>query len=208
MKTSNLTKKRVPPLWSGSNKMVGNIEVPLQWCCYGFRGDTGWMQSGLVKWGHKRGRRIPCCLQTSSSFTENVWYLQKQISQALNFSSVNWKFAMHPLLLIPFCLIHSPWYVQKPFILWPIDLLLGKILEINNEKSAVAMQWCGKHASTIIELLLETVFSTRSVQRGYKEDNWGDPVSCCLSPSVSSDLSWERAPHMDRTVTFKLESRQ
>jgi hypothetical protein len=28
-----------------------------------------------------------------------------------------------------------------------------------------------------IELLLETVFSTRSVQYGYKEDNWGDPVS-------------------------------
>jgi hypothetical protein len=27
-----------------------------------------------------------------------------------------------------------------------------------------------------IELLLETVFSTRSMQRGCKEDDWGDPV--------------------------------
>jgi hypothetical protein len=30
-------------------------------------------------------------------------------------------------------------------------------------------------------LLLETVFFSQSVQRGYKEDNWGDPVSCQLS---------------------------
>jgi hypothetical protein len=27
-----------------------------------------------------------------------------------------------------------------------------------------------------MELLLETVFSTRSLQNGYKEDKWGDPV--------------------------------
>jgi hypothetical protein len=27
-----------------------------------------------------------------------------------------------------------------------------------------------------IQLLLETVFSTRSLQRGYKEDDWGDRV--------------------------------
>jgi hypothetical protein len=27
-----------------------------------------------------------------------------------------------------------------------------------------------------IELLLETAFSNRSVQRGYKEGNWDDPV--------------------------------
>jgi hypothetical protein len=31
---------------------------------------------------------------------------------------------------------------------------------------------------TTIELLLEAVFSLRSVRNGYKEDNWGDPVSC------------------------------
>jgi hypothetical protein len=51
---------------------------------------------------------------------------------------------------------------------------LGKDLERNNETTAVAMQRRGKHASTTIELLLETVFSTRSMQRGYKEDNWGE----------------------------------
>jgi hypothetical protein len=33
------------------------------------------------------------------------------------------------------------------------------------------MKQRGKHASTILQLLLETVFSTRSVQRGYKDDN-------------------------------------
>jgi hypothetical protein len=54
--------------------------------------------------------------------------------------------------------------------------LLGKDLE-TNETRAVAIERRGKHASTTIELLLETVFSTRSVQRGYKEDNWGDPVA-------------------------------
>jgi hypothetical protein len=32
-----------------------------------------------------------------------------------------------------------------------------------------------KHATTA--LLLETVFSTTSVQRGYNEDNWGNRVS-------------------------------
>jgi hypothetical protein len=40
----------------------------------------------------------------------------------------------------------------------------------------------------IIELLLEMVFSTRSVQRGYKEDNWNDPVS---NPPV---WRWGRIP--------------
>jgi hypothetical protein len=29
---------------------------------------------------------------------------------------------------------------------------------------------------TTIEVLLETVFSIRSLQSGYKEDKWGDPV--------------------------------
>jgi hypothetical protein len=51
-----------------------------------------------------------------------------------------------------------------------IDLLLGKDPETNNE-TTVAMQWRGKHASTTIELLLETVFSTQSMLRSYIEDN-------------------------------------
>jgi hypothetical protein len=37
----------------------------------------------------------------------------------------------------------------------------------------VSRQRMGKQASTTIEWLLETVFSVRSVQSGYKEDNWG-----------------------------------
>jgi hypothetical protein len=46
----------------------------------------------------------------------------------------------------------------------------------------VSRQWIGKHVPAAnnthatIELLLETVFYTRFVRRGCKEDNWGDPV--------------------------------
>jgi hypothetical protein len=45
----------------------------------------------------------------------------------------------------------------------------------------VSRQRTGKHIPaatntyTTIELLLETVFSIWSMQRGYKEDNWGHP---------------------------------
>jgi hypothetical protein len=71
--------------------------------------------------------------------------------------------------------------------------LLGKNFEKNKETTVVAMQRLSKHASTTVELLLETVlrnlllgscnswtttmemvFSIRSVQSGYKEDNLGD----------------------------------
>jgi hypothetical protein len=47
----------------------------------------------------------------------------------------------------------------------------------------VSRQWIGKHVPAAgnmvatIELLLETVFSTPSTQRGYNEDYWGDTVS-------------------------------
>jgi hypothetical protein len=61
-------------------------------------------------------------------------------------------------------------------IMWRIDPLLGKDLETNNE-ATVVMQRHDKHASTT-ELLLETVFSTRCVQRRYKEESLGVPVSC------------------------------
>jgi hypothetical protein len=43
----------------------------------------------------------------------------------------------------------------------------GKNLETNNETTAVVMERRGKHASTTIELLLETVFPTRSVKVSY-----------------------------------------
>jgi hypothetical protein len=39
-------------------------------------------------------------------------------------------------------------------------------------------------------LLLETVFSTHSAQKGYKEDNWGDPVSWGLSSKREAEKRW------------------
>jgi hypothetical protein len=49
----------------------------------------------------------------------------------------------------------SDWMFDS--ILWRMDPLLGRDLETNNETKAVAMQQSGKHPSTIIDLLLETV---------------------------------------------------
>jgi hypothetical protein len=46
------------------------------------------------------------------------------------------------------------------------------------------MQRISKHASTTKELLLETAFSIRSVQSGYKEENWGNHFSCQLKASL------------------------
>jgi hypothetical protein len=60
----------------------------------------------------------------------------------------------------------------------------------------VSKQRIGKHVSAAtntqvtIELLLETVISTPSLQRGYKEDNCGDPVSCELSSARESEKRW------------------
>jgi hypothetical protein len=48
----------------------------------------------------------------------------------------------------------------------------------------------GTHAT--IEALLETVFSTLSVQRGYKEDNWGNR-ECSVLESVKKRGSWKGA---------------
>jgi hypothetical protein len=78
-------------------------------------------------------------------------------------------------------------------ILWQIDLLLAEDLRTNNVTRAIAMQQHSKHASTAIELLLETVlcnlllgscnswtttvethvFSVWSMLRSYLEGNWG-----------------------------------
>jgi hypothetical protein len=41
----------------------------------------------------------------------------------------------------------------------------------------ISKQRIGKHASTTTELLLETVFSFRTVQSGDKEENWGNQFS-------------------------------
>jgi hypothetical protein len=56
----------------------------------------------------------------------------------------------------------------------------------NSVVQPVSRQRIGKHVplamntNTTIELLLETVFSTQSVQSCYKEDSWGDSFSCQL----------------------------
>jgi hypothetical protein len=42
-----------------------------------------------------------------------------------------------------------------------------------------------------IGLLLETVFPTRSVQSGYKEDNWG-PLRVEFCMEDCEDTTWER----------------
>jgi hypothetical protein len=51
----------------------------------------------------------------------------------------------------------------------------------------VSRQWTGKHVpmamnmNTTIELLLETVFSTRFMQSGYEDDSWERPSSLAVS---------------------------
>jgi hypothetical protein len=68
-----------------------------------------------------------------------------------------------------------------------VQLLLCNMRINNGVMQPVSRQRIGKHVpvatntNTTIKLLLETLFSTLSVQSGYKEDNWGDPVSCQLS---------------------------
>jgi hypothetical protein len=58
-----------------------------------------------------------------------------------------------------------------------LDPFLGKDLETNNETTAVDIERCGNYTSTTMELLLEVVFSTRSVRWSHLKDNRGDPVS-------------------------------
>jgi hypothetical protein len=52
-----------------------------------------------------------------------------------------------------------------------------------------------------IEVLLETLFSTQSMQRDYKEDNWGNCI-CSVWEVVKKWDSWKRV-----TVQRKLEPR-
>jgi hypothetical protein len=51
----------------------------------------------------------------------------------------------------------------------------------------VSKQWIGKHASTTTGLLLETVFSIRSVQSGYKDEKWDDQFSWTLQGKLRTD---------------------
>jgi hypothetical protein len=58
-----------------------------------------------------------------------------------------------------------------------------RLLANGSETTFISRQRLGKHVfsatdtHTTIEVLLETMFSTQSVEMGYKEDNWGNRVS-------------------------------
>jgi hypothetical protein len=57
------------------------------------------------------------------------------------------------------------------------------LLASGSETTLLSRQRLGKHVPAAkdthatIEVLLETVFSTLSVHKGYKEDNWGNRVT-------------------------------
>jgi hypothetical protein len=73
---------------------------------------------------------------------------------------------------------------------------------------AVSRKWIDKHVPTAmnmhatIELPLETMFSARSVRRGYKEDNWDNPVSWELSSAREAEKRW----HYSSVVGYSLDS--
>jgi hypothetical protein len=56
-----------------------------------------------------------------------------------------------------------------------------------------------------IEVLLELVFSTRSVQKDYKEDKWGNPVSF-VQESMRKRCSWKGAAVQRRLKLVKLKT--
>jgi hypothetical protein len=100
--------------------------------------------------------------------------------------------------------------------MWRIDPLLARDLKANNGMAAVAVQRRSTHASTTIELLLETVlcnpllgscnswtitlemgmFSVWSLPSSYLEDNWGATqlanikigMICFAMPVLTEDL--------------------
>jgi hypothetical protein len=72
------------------------------------------------------------------------------------------------------------------------------LLASGSETTFVSTQRLGKYvpAATYnhatLEILLETMFSTRSVHRGYKEDYRGKQVSS-VGDSVKKNVSWKGA---------------
>jgi hypothetical protein len=56
-----------------------------------------------------------------------------------------------------------------------------------------------------IELLFETVFSTRSVQMGYKEDKWDDPDSWALSSAREAENRWRYSSPSSNDVSTEAE---
>jgi hypothetical protein len=72
------------------------------------------------------------------------------------------------------------------------------LLANGSDTTSISRQRLGKHVNAatdthaITEVLFETVFSTRSVQRGYKEENWGNRVSSVREAMRKRD-SWKGA---------------
>jgi hypothetical protein len=72
------------------------------------------------------------------------------------------------------------------------------LLANGSETAFVSRQRLGKHVPAAtdthatIQVSLETVFSTRAVQRGYKEDIWGNRVSFVWK-SVKERGRWKGA---------------
>jgi hypothetical protein len=69
------------------------------------------------------------------------------------------------------------------------------LLSNGSEIAFVSRQRLSKHVPaskytlTTIEVLLETMFSARPMQRGYKEDNWGDQVRSAVPCESGSNTS-------------------
>jgi hypothetical protein len=80
-----------------------------------------------------------------------------------------------------------------------------------SETAFISRQQLGKHITATtdthatIEALLEMVFSTRSIQRGYNEDNWGDRVSSVWA-SVRKRGSWKGAAIQKGLEDLKLKN--
>jgi hypothetical protein len=79
------------------------------------------------------------------------------------------------------------------------------------EITFVARQRLAKHVPdatdthATIEVLLETEFSTRSVQRGYKEDNWGNRLSPRVEAGSNTSIVTPRVVGGDEKGSLKSE---
>jgi hypothetical protein len=71
-------------------------------------------------------------------------------------------------------------------------------LMANSSETFVSRQWLGNHISAAtdthatVEVQLEMLFSALSVQRGYKEDKWGNQISSVWEAVKKRDI-WKEA---------------
>jgi hypothetical protein len=85
-------------------------------------------------------------------------------------------------------------YLLKARIVEPEE---EPLLANGSETTFVSKQSLGKHVPAAmhkhatIKALLETMYSIRSVERGYKEDNWGNRVSS-VREFVKKRDNWKR----------------